>query len=1399
MEKKGPKKRRLFWRWVIGSALTLIIAPVALATFARTPLMREYARQEVQRSIRRELGLVGTVDDIDVEPRTLTFVARGITLDHPEHGRFVEAELLRIRPSFWALLRWHIDLHNITIDGASVWLVVRDGKLVNGPLVKTSASSAQPSIADLPFTKVRIAHSRFHVDAGELGSGELSDISLALDSTRRKVLGIELLIPHGQIEHRAGREVLHDVEARATLTDQKLQVELLRLQTDDLTVAVEHASVQLPAAQQYQAEVELELDLASLGRLPVPGPLPAITGRTKLRGHVKNDPQHGVHADGHVELRRVTVNQFGLGELVSLDASFDKGKVQFQGAAHALRNGGSVEIAGTLGLDKHLPLDVRARVNDINFAKLMDQLSVTPNAIVEWTLAGNFELHGTLDPLLLQGPLRMPTRDFRVLRDPWHTTPQRNVISIPVGNLAGTVVVKPKGIFLTHVDLGFRYSKLHVDECLLGFDNELRLRGKAESGDLRDITPLLDFPIAGRGAFNVTIDGTFMDPKIGGHLRFSEFAFATFPFGDVESDFKLEKQVQAVRFPELLAKKGRSRYSAKNFVLDFSEQRLSVDSDLQFDHFALQDFYHVFHYENDERYTPYQALVTGGSHLRFTLGFPGDSPNGTLHAETDLTLSEAQMSGFAFASGQAIGSWHWRDHKLGYRSGALDIERFSLRKGEGTVNISGRMDYGGKLDMVVVSDRIALQDTEGMHERMPSLGGSYAVTGTIKGQAALPRMELDVAATALTYNGELLGNVRSYVRLTDQSDPFIQEALAWGPGEAPAPAMCPHARAGLARGRWPEDPPLHTAEGLMPALSAPMAFIVCGGGLNKRLAFDIAFGRTSVLPVRGELRVRDLPLATLLQRPTFAASTGALSGSLRFTDGALYTPETLAGSLQLDRVTLGQAGVMVENEGPIAAHFGQGLFAIDHAAFMGPGSEVRIEGGGDLAGGLGLSLSGSVDMSILPSFTPAVRDASGSVQLAVKVTGPMDKPLVVGQARVDAAGVKLAELPFPIDSVEGRITFSAERMLIERMDLHLLSGNIAVQGVAALAGRELGNYRLELAADHLMATPREGVEMSVGGRGDLSWKLGDRLPKLKGSLRLGRTRYTRPITVGTTLQDLAKKARVDVDTYDPELDHVALDLRVQQSEPIRVDNNLIEAEISIDDSKEPFRLLGTDQRFGVLGNMDIRHGTFRVRDRPFTITDGEISFSNPARVEPHFEMHADTVVRRNAELGQLVWRVGVHAWGAPEAFQFELTSDPQLSQDDIALLLAVGMTHAELAQVQTSSLTSTAAFEALAAMTGVDREVQRALPAIDDVHIASAYSPRTQRTEPQLHLGKRIADRVRLNASTALSQSRDFSTGVEYQINDKTSVGAIYNSKTKTSASQLGDVGVDLKWRLEFD
>ena len=63
----------------------------------------------------------------------------------------------------------------------------------------------------------------------------------------------------------------------------------------------------------------------------------------------------------------------------------------------------------------------------------------------------------------------------------------------------------------------------------------------------------------------------------------------------------------------------------------------------------------------------------------------------------------------------------------------------------------------------------------------------------------------------------------------------------------------------------------------------------------------------------------------------------------------------------------------------------------------------------------------------------------------------------------------------------------------------------------------------------------------------------------------------------------------------------------------------------------------------------------------------------------------------------------------------------------------------------------------------------------------------------------RFADRVRLSATTGLSESREFRAQVEAQLSDAVSVQAGYDNYNLTSASSFGNVGVDLRFRLEFE
>src|SRR5262245_32330788 len=111
---RAPRAPRRLLRWLVVLALLCAGAPMAAAAISQTQMAREYAGREVAAALRRELGLIADIDEVDLDTARLSIVARGIALVHPQQGRIASAGLLRIRPSWWALLRGRVDLHAIT-------------------------------------------------------------------------------------------------------------------------------------------------------------------------------------------------------------------------------------------------------------------------------------------------------------------------------------------------------------------------------------------------------------------------------------------------------------------------------------------------------------------------------------------------------------------------------------------------------------------------------------------------------------------------------------------------------------------------------------------------------------------------------------------------------------------------------------------------------------------------------------------------------------------------------------------------------------------------------------------------------------------------------------------------------------------------------------------------------------------------------------------------------------------------------------------------------------------------------------------------------------------------------------------------------------------------------------
>jgi hypothetical protein len=146
-----------------------------------------------------------------------------------------------------------------------------------------------------------------------------------------------------------------------------------------------------------------------------------------------------------------------------------------------------------------------------------------------------------------------------------------------------------------------------------------------------------------------------------------------------------------------------------------------------------------------------------------------------------------------------------------------------------------------------------------------------------------------------------------------------------------------------------------------------------------------------------------------------------------------------------------------------------------------------------------------------------------------------------------------------------------------------------------------------------------------------------------------------------------------------------------------------------------------------------------------------------------------------------------------------LSSDPPLGPDDIALLLTVGVTHAELSAMQaaTGSLQAGVGLEALAALGGADRIVRGVLP-VDDFRFDSEYSPRSLRMVPDLMLRKHIADRLAATVTTALTEELDVRGALSLEVSPNLWLEALWENVAPVPATPVGDVGFGMRWRLEF-
>jgi len=312
---------------------------------------------------------------------------------------------------------------------------------------------------------------------------------------------------------------------------------------------------------------------------------------------------------------------------------------------------------------------------------------------------------------------------------------------------------------------------------------------------------------------------------------------------------------------------------------------------------------------------------------------------------------------------------------------------------------------------------------------------------------------------------------------------------------------------------------------------------------------------------------------------------------------------------------------------------------------------------------------------------------------------------------------------------------------------------------------------------------RSVVDMDLAVRGTL------KSPTLSGLVTVKNALWNRRIDTPGSIFDLASRRTASSSGSLAGLEPtpattlpLRFDVQIQAPSTLRVENNLARMVANAD-----LTLRGTYDRPVLAGHADIERGEVTFEGRRYRITRGSIDFTNPTRIEPFFDVEAETNVRVPGE----TYRVTVGFAGTSEQMRPAVSSDPYLPTADVLALLFSNVPRGGTSdigpelralqnpnQAQTDILTARAT-QAIAAplSTEVGKVVEQTF-GVDTFQLSPSLTDpgqlqtQTARLNPtaRLTIGKRISDRMYLTFSRSLnSVQNDQIVLLEYDESDRVS------------------------------
>ena len=530
---------------------------------------------------------------------------------------------------------------------------------------------------------------------------------------------------------------------------------------------------------------------------------------------------------------------------------------------------------------------------------------------------------------------------------------------------------------------------------------------------------------------------------------------------------------------------------------------------------------------------------------------------------------------------------------------------------------------------------------------------------------------------------------------------------------------------------------------------------------NGQIGLDGDMDLRGEMPIKATIQFAQVDLDPLLQRYLHGQITGHSTFTGKLTaNGPLVRPRALDIGGQISQFTASVQNISVANDGPVQFRVADGVFHLDEAKLAGDNTSLTAGGTIGLLGQreIDFHASGLLNLGLLQTMYPDFL-TTGAVEVQGRATGTLDAPVLQGKVKVTAGGVAVPGQPASLSDINGTLVFTQDRLQIEQLTARSGGGLIRLGGYMQY-GRYL-EFNVTARGDDVRLRYPPG--MSSTANADLRLYGTSNGAVLSGELQVTRFSLSPGFDFGTYL---ASSRQTSVLTgSDSLLNKIRFDLHIYTTPDLRFDSSL--ARVSGD---ADLRLRGTVAKPVLLGRANIQEGQIFFNGAKYQLERGDISFTNPVKIDPVLDLAASIRVR------DYDIEIGFH--GTSDKLNVIYRSEPPLPQADIIALLALGRTQEESAQQGASQSAFTQ--EASSAILGqainatVSNRMQK-LFGVSRIKI-DPQAPGTETSTyqgPQVTIEQQVSNKLTLTYVQPVSQTTQQTIQGEYNVTRNVSIVAV--------------------------